>query len=617
MTEKKEEKKMRDGGAGESPYRLRDHSKRPSRYRDYLEDDGIKETKTSALKSRKLVSFIRFVTRTKQAGEMSSLPKRVRTISSNGTSPGSVLQMDDDVSSNDSVPSRERAALKAESRSISVQPHTSTQDTFSCRSTDPSSIQAPRRFGGRSRPGQADLSHTIKDNLRRLKNVLKLPKARRWVYCEFFYSEVDQQLFLGDNEFSQLLRESFPNLQCRNLRRPEWRAIRRLIGKPRRCSQAFLNEERQALEAKRAKVRQIYEGTVLNLSSDSLDLPLRLPRPLVVGAKIYARVRQPKDGIYAGTIDAVLPDSYRVVFDKEEMIPPQIIKDSEVMSEQKVELLSLAYFLEQNRASMPSSLMKLGSNAQQLTPRFSDSRFRNDLSSYSKLGIPKRIPMNGLHFLEDCVFYLFELSCFKRLFILVRDEKVGNFPVRMLVILVKLAKLIELKKGFVKQLGDLNGEAEKMNLLSNSYPTAFQRKYAQLVIDLETLNKQMQAYLNGVNEYITQLLPQLSEVTVTARPEALRKLCHTHALQIVKHCNNGLNVKTKRALDLITSLIALLLQVRSLGQQRCTPYDLHTLSESLSEIRKLIRPSNAAAFQDYVEVHMKQIHNMMLNSGAV
>lgn len=81
----------------------------------------------------------------------------------------------------------------------------------------------------------------------------------------------------------------------------------------------------------------------MSLSSDSLDLPLRLPRPLVVGAKIYARVRQPKDGIYAGTIDAVLPDSYRVVFDKEEMIPPQIIKDSEVMSEQRVTVLILRY----------------------------------------------------------------------------------------------------------------------------------------------------------------------------------------------------------------------------------------------------------------------------------
>lgn len=56
-------------------------------------------------------------------------------------------------------------------------------------------------------------------------------------------------------------------------------------------------------------------------------------------------------------------------------------------------------------------------------------------------------------------------------------------------------------------------------------------------------------------------------------------------------------------------------QIRALGQQSCTPLDLHTLSESLNEIRKQIDPSNVAAFQDFVEVHMKQIHNMMLNIG--
>lgn len=74
------------------------------------------------------------------------------------------------------------------------------------------------------------------------------------------------------------------------------------------------------------------------------ELPLRLPPPLIIGAKIYARVRTPKDGIYAGTIDAILPASYRVVFDKEEMIPPMIIKDSEVMSAQTVQIFIILAF---------------------------------------------------------------------------------------------------------------------------------------------------------------------------------------------------------------------------------------------------------------------------------
>ncbi|VDO50614.1 unnamed protein product [Onchocerca flexuosa] len=190
----------------------------------------------------------------------------------------------------------------------------------------------------------------------------------------------------------------------------------------------------------------------------------------------------------------------------------------------------------------------------------------------------------------------------------------------MLVILVKLSKLVEVKRALVKSLTELNMEAEKMNMITDSYPIAFQRRYAQVVIDIETVNRQLQSYLNAISEYCNQLLPQLSEsrflqLSLTSRPEALRKMCQTHSVQIVKHCNNGLNVQNKHALDLVTSLTALLLQIRALGQQSCTPLDLHTLSESLNEIRKQIDPSNVAAFQDFVEVHMKQIHNMMLNIG--
>uniref|UniRef100_F1KZI7 Protein lin-9 n=1 Tax=Ascaris suum TaxID=6253 RepID=F1KZI7_ASCSU len=567
-----------------SPYSLRDHSKMPSRYRDYVNADEPLDEKRSPL-------------RTRRARRGNSPVKRTNAPAANA-SPHTVLQMDDDTESNSSGNTKRVAFIKLHSQTSISHPPSSSRETSQEASGREVSTHLPPRRIARGRPAQADLSDSLKENLRRLKNVLKLPKARRWVYCEFFYSGVDQQLFLGDNEFMQLLRESFPNLRCTMLRRPEWRTIRRLIGKPRRCSQAFLNEERAALEIKRAKIRQIYEGSVVTLPPDAMDLPLRLPRPLVVGAKIYARVRQPKDGIYAGTIDAVLPDSYRVVFDKEEMIPPMIIKDSEVMSEQKEELLTLTYFLEQNRAAMPSSLMKLGPSVQHFisAPRLGgeSSLIRGDplMSAPQRMSAGRRLPIS------------------------IRDEKVGNFPVRMLVILVKLAKLIEIKRAMVRQLAELNTEAEKMNLLSDSYPYAFQEKYAQLVVDIETLNKQMQSYLNGVNEYNAQLLPQLTEVPLTVRPEALRKLCHTHAVQIVKHCNNGLNVRSKHVLDLITSLTALLLQVRSLGQQRCTALDLSTLSESIADIRKQVFASNAAAFQDYVEVHMKHVHNMMLNSGA-
>ena len=91
-----------------------------------------------------------------------------------------------------------------------------------------------------------------KSNEERLNDfLLKLPKAHRWAVHEFFYSDIDYALLEGESEFKLCLRETFPILKGKKLRRVEWNMIRRLLGKPRRCSAAFFAEERESLEAKR------------------------------------------------------------------------------------------------------------------------------------------------------------------------------------------------------------------------------------------------------------------------------------------------------------------------------------------------------------------------------
>lgn len=131
----------------------------------------------------------------------------------------------------------------------------------------------------------AQLPKQLKEILKRLKNLLKLPKARRWVYCEFFYSDIDRELLLSESEFRLCLRDSFPNLKTRNLTRTEWRQIRRLIGKPRRCSQAFFDEERQVLEQKRRRIRDIYKGkgSVTLFCSFCLEV-------IIIIKKVYLKV---------------------------------------------------------------------------------------------------------------------------------------------------------------------------------------------------------------------------------------------------------------------------------------------------------------------------------------
>ncbi|CAH8850393.1 unnamed protein product [Trichobilharzia szidati] len=190
-------------------------------------------------------------------------------------------------------------------------------------------------------------------NAVRLRNVLKLPKAHKWVFYEWFYSNLDRPLLLGENDFRICLRESFPNVKTRRLSRAHWSLLRRLMGKPRRCSTAFFDEERRSLNEKREKIRTLQ--TTRSVQLEFLrDLPddMHVPMPLIIGTKITARVRYPTDGLYTGKVDAIdaLRHCYRVTFDKP-ALGTRSIPDYEVLSILPQETIPLSAYKTQHKAS--------------------------------------------------------------------------------------------------------------------------------------------------------------------------------------------------------------------------------------------------------------------------
>ncbi|CAI5446225.1 unnamed protein product [Caenorhabditis angaria] len=451
------------------------------------------------------------------------------------------------------------------------------------------------KFSNYQHKSQRDVSRFMRGNLKKLYNMLKYKKARQWIVCEFFYSGIDEQIFRGENEFASIIKESFPNLKNMMLNKTEWRTIRRLLGKPRRCSALFFEEERLYLEEKRLRIRSVYEGSYLNDPSiDLKDLPAKLPKQLVVGSKVYARVRQPRDGIYAGTVDALVPNGYRVVFEKREL-PPTLVRDTEVVMDGTPELLSIAYFIEQANSKLPNGVRPFVTAVRDAN--------RPHLVKEELIARPigeKAGPLKGPN---DA-----RLSARN-------PEMVGNFPLRFLVNLVKLTKLIEIKKGLVKQLMEMNAEAELNNLTTSKYSAVFQEKYSKIVIDLEHVNQNIDSNMSGIQEH-NMYYASNSEVT-NVKPETVRKFCYQQAGRFVEHCNQGLNVENVHALTLIQSLTAALLQVRSLGNQKISACDLNSLSDTINSIRQQISPKNASFFQDYVEVHMKQFHKLMIDNGAI
>ena len=85
------------------------------------------------------------------------------------------------------------------------------------------------------------------------------------------------------------MKESFPQLKTRRLTRVEWCKVRRLMGKPRRCSSAFFTEERAELARKRQKIRMLQQRKQLMDYTSFKDLPEQIPLLLTIGARVTAR----------------------------------------------------------------------------------------------------------------------------------------------------------------------------------------------------------------------------------------------------------------------------------------------------------------------------------------
>lgn len=102
------------------------------------------------------------------------------------------------------------------------------------------------------------------------------------------------------------------------------------MGKPRRCSQAFFDEEREELSRRRQKIRQIQQRKVTDFNHK--ELPDEIPLQLVIGTKVTARLRRPQDGIFTGTIEGVdtSNNTYRINFDRPGL-GTHSIPDSEVL----------------------------------------------------------------------------------------------------------------------------------------------------------------------------------------------------------------------------------------------------------------------------------------------
>ena len=147
------------------------------------------------------------------------------------------------------------------------------------------------------------------------------PKVLHWCKCEWFYSYIDRGFF-SHNELEELMK--LINLNTNeNYTLYEWRVIKRMMGRPRRFSDKFVQDEKRKLYKYREAIKVLQQGRVLPSNYHDM-LPYinmnigSVSSRLMVGQKVLAI--HPNTGeLKSGSILTMDANKYHVQFDKPEL----------------------------------------------------------------------------------------------------------------------------------------------------------------------------------------------------------------------------------------------------------------------------------------------------------
>lgn len=410
----------------------------------------------------------------------------------------------------------------------------------------------------------------------RLKNLLKHKKSHQWISYEFFYANIDRTLLGGENDFRACLKESFPDLKSRNLTRQEWRNLRRAMGKPRRCSQAFLAEERALLSNKRQKIRQLQQQKFVDVSYYR-DLPEQIPLSLVIGTRVTALLHEPHFGLFNGVIDAVDTKSqgYRITFDREE-VGTHTVPDYEVLSIDTPEFLPLSSF--QTRIKPRRPILK--------SPKFLEILAHQVAEALGgKLGTS-----NNQTFVSDN-----------------EEGGGGQYPIKLLALMVRVSKMLALKKKRIYELKSMNDEVERLHSLDQNVPLELKRSYASTLIDLDKLNSDLDDHLKAVQLYSNDL-----SIDTSCIPDAdlIKQKCANDAKEMMDDALTEFKVTSESSIAMISHMMTLMFHLKSLSETEDNSLQLRALNDTMHDYKSKLQPDDVSGYEDNIEIHVNYIKNI-------
>ncbi|XP_052848083.1 protein lin-9 homolog [Drosophila gunungcola] len=214
----------------------------------------------------------------------------------------------------------------------------------------------------------------------RLYNFLSQLSSHRWIWCEFVESFLDKPILAGAYDIERFISECCPLLGTRFLPRRGWQLLRRNMGKARRFSSAFIEQERSELERTRRIVRELQQYR-FNSEEDGLyldQIPKRIPLPLATDAKVTSLLQ---GDFHKGIIDGCIMDydpqdsTYLVRFIKEGKSAGFSIQDSRLYSEQDSTALPLSIMMNGTK----SDAVQKDCDKTAKSEMFGNKRYRREL----------------------------------------------------------------------------------------------------------------------------------------------------------------------------------------------------------------------------------------------
>lgn len=431
-----------------------------------------------------------------------------------------------------------------------------------------------------SQENQGKLEDARKLGLK-LRTILKLPKAHRWACYEWFNANIDRTLLAGENDFCACLRDTFPNLKTRKLTRTQWCKIRRLMGKPRRCSQAFLAEERAFLSTKRQKIRQLQQQKVVDVSYYK-DLPEQIPLSLVIGTRVTALLHKPHDGLFTGLIDAVDTSShgYRITFEKPG-IGTHTVPDYEVLSNDSPEFLPLNSFQTRIKPRMP--ILK--------SPKFLEI-----------LGHQVAEALGGK---PEAMNHSITLPSDNE------DGTGSQYPIKLLALMVRVSKILSLKKKRIYELKSMNDEVERLHSLDQEVPIELKRSYASIILDLEKLNTDLDDHLKAVQLYSNELA---IDTNCIPNPELIKEKCSSEAKEVLDLMLPDYEISSESSIAVITHMTTIMFHLKSLSENDDNALQLKALNDTMHEYKSKLTQEHVPGYEDNVEIHVNYIKKSKFNN---